>query len=77
MADLYKHDYFSVIEPKSKLDRFSKIKEPTISQNGKLDYLASLRGLRKNLILLDFFVFNRRFEPFFEKAKQALEKNKN
>ena len=27
-----------------------------------------------NLILLDFFVYGRRFEPFYERARQAKEK---
>jgi len=29
--------------------------------------------MKKNLILLDFFVYARRFEPYFERAKQAAE----
>ena len=28
-------------------------------------------GIRKNLILLDFFVYGRKFEPYFERAKTA------
>jgi hypothetical protein len=41
---------------------------------GKPDYQAALRGIRKNLVLLDCFVYGRRFEPFFERAQKATKK---
>ena len=47
------------------------IKPPALEATGMPDYQASLRGVRKNLILLDCFVFGRRFEPFFERAQAA------
>jgi hypothetical protein len=72
LADFYKHDYYSKAEPGSAADKVGKIKTPTMDASGKPDYEASIRGVRKNLILLDFFVYGRRFEPFFEKAQQAL-----
>ncbi len=39
------------------------------------DFASSLRGVRKNLILLDMFIYNRRFEPFFQRTAELL-KNK-
>jgi hypothetical protein len=39
---------------------------------GRADYQAALRGVKKNLVLLDYFVYGRRFEPFFERAQKAL-----
>lgn len=73
LSDFYKHDYFKVKNPNSASDKVAKIKEPSgLTPAGKPDYEATLRGIRKNLILLDFFVYNRRFEPFFEKTKMEL-----
>lgn len=74
LADFYKHDYYAAAEPGADADKVAKIKPPELGAAGKPDYNASLRGVRKNLILLDFFVYGRRFEPFFERAKQAKEK---
>ena len=76
LADFYKHDYFAAANPATKSGKIAALKPPPVDESGKPDYLASLRGLRKNLILLDFFVFNRRFEPFFERAQQAARKEK-
>ena len=71
LADFYKHDYYAVAEPGAAGDRVGQIKPPKIGPEGKPDYEASLRGIRKNLILLDFFVYGGRFEPFFERAKEV------
>jgi hypothetical protein len=71
LADFYKHDYYSVAEPGSKADKVSAIQAPQIDSAGKPDYQAALRGIRKNLILLDCFVYGRRFEPYFERARKA------
>jgi hypothetical protein len=76
LGDFYKHDYYAAVEPGAKADKLAAIKPPPLDSSGQPDYEASLRGVRKNLILLDFFVFDRRFEPFFERAKQATEKAK-
>ena len=76
LGDFYKHDYYAAVEPAAKADKVAAVKPPTISAAGQPDYSASLRGIRKNLILLDFFVFNRRFEPFFKRAKEAAEKTR-
>lgn len=76
LGDFYKHDYYAAVEPGSKADKLAAIKPPTLDASGRPDYEASVRGVRKNLVLLDTFVFGRRFEPFFERAKQATEKAK-
>ena len=77
LGDFYKHDYFVKVEPGAKADKVAAIKPPAIDPGGKPDYDASLRGIRKNLILLDFFVYGKRFEPFFERAQQAAAKTKS
>lgn len=71
LADFYKHDYYAAAEPGAKADKVGAIKAPAIDPGGQADYQSSLRGIRKNLILLDFFVYGKRFEPFFERAQQA------
>ena len=71
LADFYKHDYYAAAEPGAKADKVGAIKAPAIDPSGQADYQSSLRGLRKNLILLDYFVYGKRFEPFFERAQQA------
>jgi hypothetical protein len=76
LADFYKHDYYVGAEPGSKSDKLAAIKAPGIDPSGRPDYDAALRGLRKNLILLDYFIYGRRFEPYFEKAHQALGKTR-
>ena len=76
LADFYKHDYYAVAEPNSKTDKIAAIKRPAIDANGQPDYQASVRGIRKNLIVLDYFAFGRRFERYFERAQQALSKSR-
>jgi len=71
LADLYKHDYYAVADPGAKADKIAAIHKPALDPAGLPDYEATLRGIRKNLILLDYFVYGRRFEPFFERAQQA------
>jgi hypothetical protein len=71
LADFYKHDYFAAVDPGAKNDKVAAIKPPAVDPNGRPDYEASLRGVRKNLVLLDLFVYGRRFEPYFERARQA------
>jgi hypothetical protein len=76
LGDFYKHDYYAAADPGAKADKLAAIRPPAIDAGGQTDYAASLRGLRKNLILLDYFVYGKRFEPFFERARLATEKNK-
>jgi len=70
LADFYKHDYYAAAEPGAAADKVGRLKPPAAAE-GKADVDASLRGVRKNLILLDVFVYGRRFEPFYERAKSA------
>jgi hypothetical protein len=74
LADFYKHDYYAAAQPGAKADKLAAIRPPALDAAGRPDYEASLRGLRKNLILLDYFVYGRRFEPFFERAQQVQKK---
>jgi len=74
LGDFYKHDYYAAVEPGSKADKVGAIRPPVLQGGGQADYAAALRGVRKNLILLDAFVYGRRFEPFFERAQQARRK---
>lgn len=76
LGDFYKHDYYAAVDPGAKADKVAAIKPPALDPSGRPDYEASLRGIRKNLILLDYFVYGRRFETFFERAKQAAAKAK-
>jgi len=76
LADFYKHDYYAAVEPKSEKDLIAAIKPLGVPDNGKDDYDATLRGLRKNLILLDIFSFSQRSEPFYERAREAIAKAK-
>ena len=76
LADFYKHDYYAAAEPGAAADKVARLKPPAIDAAGKPDYEASLRGIRKNLVLLDFFVYGRRFEPYFERAQAAKAKSK-
>jgi hypothetical protein len=71
LADFYKHDYYAAAQPGAKADKVAAVKPPALDASGQPDYQASLRGIRKNLILLDYFVYGRRFEPFFERAQRA------
>lgn len=70
LGDFYKHDYYVTAGSKSVADKIAKIKPPKLPVGGQQDYDASIRGIRKNLLLLDFFVYNKKFEPFFERARQ-------
>jgi hypothetical protein len=72
LADFYKHDYFAAADPGNAADRVAALKPPeALPEAAKPDWEATLRGLRKNLILLDFFAFDRRHEPFYERAQKA------
>jgi hypothetical protein len=74
LADFYGHDFFRVAGPGSGKDRIAQIQSPVTEEKGRKDYQASLRGLRKNLILLDIFVYDRRSEPVYQRMQEALQK---
>lgn len=75
LGDFYKHDYYGAVDPGAKADKLASIQPPAIDPSGRPDYEAALRGLRKNLILLDDFVYGRRFEQYFERAQRAAHKS--
>ena len=72
LGDFYKHDYFSVAEPANPADKLAGIQLPATDPDIVSDAKASIRGIRKNLILLDLFVYDRRAEPFFQRTKSLL-----
>ena len=74
LADFYKHDYYAVAEPGTEKDRVAKLAAPGITEQGKPDFEASLRGVRKNLILADLFAYAAKFEPYYLRAQEALAK---
>ena len=77
LADFYSHDFFTVLDPRSPKDKIAQIKSPVADGRGREDYEASVRGVRKNLILLDIFVYERRFEPIYQHVREALSKAKD
>lgn len=75
LADFYKHDYFAEADPGHPSDKVARLTPPAaLPEAARPDWDASLRGLRKNLILLDMFAFDRRHEPFYQRALEAREK---
>ncbi len=77
LPDFYKHDYYKAADPKTEKDKVGKVQPPAnLDEKGKPDYEASLRGVRKNLILLDLFVYELKGEPFYLRAQESLAKLK-
>ncbi len=74
LADFYRHTYFQIAEPGSLKDRIARIKNPASEGKGKSDFDATIRAVRKNLILLDFFIYNKRFEPVYQQTRSKLAK---
>ncbi|MEW6710679.1 MAG: hypothetical protein AB1403_12710 [Candidatus Riflebacteria bacterium] len=73
LADFYMNDYFKFADPENSADKLGKIR-PTIPDGvDRSDYYATLRGLRKNLILLDFFVYGQMNEKFHLRAQELLQ----
>jgi hypothetical protein len=73
LADFYKHDYFRRVEPEHPTDKVGKILGSMGAAPGS-DFGATIRGVRKNLILLDMFLFNNRNDPFFQRSQELLKK---
>jgi len=65
LADFYHHD--SVRETASESGRIAKIKDP--SGKSSADFKITLRGIKENLILLDIFWLNRKYDNYFNKIK--------
>ena len=74
LADFYKHDFYAAAGPGDAKDRIAALRPPdNLPADAMPDWQATLRGLRKNLILLDFLAFERRHEPFYRRAVEALQ----
>lgn len=72
LADFYKHDYFAAADPGNAADAVGCLAPPPgLPAAAQPDWEATLRGVRKNLVLLDLFAFARRHEPFYERAVEA------
>jgi hypothetical protein len=56
------------------MDMTEKIKDP--SENSRDDYLATLRGIKKNLILTDEFKLNNKYDKYFYSDKNKDESMK-
>jgi hypothetical protein len=78
LADFYKHDYFAAAEPGHASDKVARLKPPAaLPEVARPDWDATLRGLRKNLILLDMFAYDMRHEPFYKRAEEARQKKES
>ncbi|HOE00506.1 MAG TPA: hypothetical protein PLD40_05975 [Kiritimatiellia bacterium] len=78
LADFYKHDYFAAVDPANEADTVGRIAPPAqLPDAARPDWEATLRGVRKDLILLDIFVFERRHDPFYERAVAARQGKEN
>ncbi len=73
LADFYMHDYFSQADPGNNSDKVGSIESPLKKDQDDFDYRSTLRGIRKNLILLDYFVYSHMHEPFYERASALLQ----
>ncbi len=72
LADFYKHDYYAAADPGNEADKVGRlVPPPGLPEAAQPDWAATLRGVRKNLILLDLFAFDRRNDPFYERAVAA------
>jgi hypothetical protein len=71
LADFYRHDFSRAADPGRADDKVAQIRSPASDEKGGKDFLASLRGVRKNLILLDIFVYDRKFEAVYREMKAA------
>lgn len=72
LADFYKHDYYATVDPTNEADVVGRLMPPAqLPDAARPDWEATLRGVRKNLILLDIFVLARRHDPFYERAVAA------
>ena len=59
-------------DPGNEADAVGRLAPPSgLPEAARPDWEATLRGVRKNLILLDLFAFDRRHEPFHERAVAA------
>lgn len=70
LADFYHHDAMKGMECES--DKIAKIKDPTDKSHD--DFKATLRGIKKNLILLDILFLDGKYDETFNKASETLKR---
>ena len=72
LADFYKHDYFAAVDSGNEADKVGLLLPPAnLPEAAQADWAATLRGVRKNLLLLDIFAFDQRHEPFYQRAEAS------
>jgi len=76
LGDFYAHDFYKSKSKPDPKDSLAKIHSPSTSETGTKDFEASVRGIRKNLVLIDQFFFGNKFEPFYLRAQQSLKQAK-
>lgn len=67
LADFYRHDALGGNE--YSYDKIAEIKDP--SENSNQDFKATLRGIKKNLILLDEFILNSKYDQDYNKINKG------
>ncbi|MEK7690898.1 MAG: hypothetical protein AAB425_07745 [Bdellovibrionota bacterium] len=70
LSDFYKNLYYQTQQVGSGRDKVGAIQPSALPSIGESDFRAVLKGLRKNLVILDLAVFNRKFEPFFAQLQK-------
>lgn len=67
LADFYHHDLMLKKGIKNHpSDKIAKIRSP--SKKYYKDFKATMRGIKKNLILLDTFILKRKYDKFYKKS---------
>jgi len=75
LADWYMHDFYAAKGEQEDRDRIKKIRLPEgLSRSGTEDYSTIMRGVRKNLLLLDIFLFEHASDQYFLRAQEAIKK---
>lgn len=73
LADWYVSDYYERIDPNHERIIFKKIPVPSgLSESSREDYHAIMRGIRKNLLLLDIFLFHQASDQYFQRAQESI-----
>ena len=74
LGDFFKHDYFKTKDKYADKDKIAKISDPT--RNSHEDFKATIRGIRKNLVLLDQYWLNKMYEPYWHRSQKLLKNGK-
>lgn len=73
LADWYMSDYFEKADPTNERSIPKKVPPPSgLSDSSLQDYHAIMTGVRKNLVLLDLFLFQRASDQYFERAQERI-----